>query len=221
MDLKVSLEDVYKGVTRTASVSRRVVCRGCRDLRPGSAAFEAKCAGCGKCPPEIRMVHRQMAPGFVVQQQEQAPSKDYCKNDRAELEAVVERGMADGAVVTFERMSEQLPGQIPGDVHLTVRVARHKVFERRGDDLHTEIRVSLREALTGFDKALTHLDGHEVRVRRAAGAVTKPFEVITIKKEGMPLHKTPSQAGNLHCRVVVDFPDRLTDAQREAVAAHF
>lgn len=39
---------------------------------------------------------------------------------------------------------------------------RHKVFERRGDDLYTNVTISLLDALTGFEMDITHLDGHKV-----------------------------------------------------------
>ena len=41
--------------------------------------------------------------------------------------------------------------------------SRHQVFERRGDDLYTNLTVSLRDALVGFETDITHLDGHSVR----------------------------------------------------------
>jgi len=40
---------------------------------------------------------------------------------------------------------------------------RHPVFERRGDDLYTNVTISLVEALTGFEMDVAHLDGHKVR----------------------------------------------------------
>ena len=42
---------------------------------------------------------------------------------------------------------------------------RHPVFERRGDDLFTNLTISLRDALVGFDMHIKHLDGHLVSLR--------------------------------------------------------
>jgi DnaJ-class molecular chaperone len=67
-------------------------------------------------------------------------------------------------------------------------VGAHPDFERRGDDLKAKVRISLREALTGFARTLRQLDGRDVVVSKAAGAVTRPFEVLTVLNEGMPLH---------------------------------
>ena len=36
------------------------------------------------------------------------------------------------------------------------------MFERRGDDLYTNVTVSLRDALVGFSMDIKHLDGHLV-----------------------------------------------------------
>lgn len=42
-------------------------------------------------------------------------------------------------------------------------LSRHPVFERRGDDLYTNVTISLVEALVGFEMDIVHLDGHKVR----------------------------------------------------------
>ena len=39
------------------------------------------------------------------------------------------------------------------------------MFERRGDDLYTNVTISLVEALVGFEMVIAHLDGHKVRER--------------------------------------------------------
>lgn len=36
------------------------------------------------------------------------------------------------------------------------------MFERRGDDLYTNVTISLVEALVGFEMDIVHLDGHKV-----------------------------------------------------------
>ena len=39
------------------------------------------------------------------------------------------------------------------------------MFERRGDDLYTNLTISLRDALVGFETEITHLDGHSVHIK--------------------------------------------------------
>lgn len=41
----------------------------------------------------------------------------------------------------------------------------HSVFKRVGNDLYTSIDITLQEALLGFERPITHLDGRQVIVR--------------------------------------------------------
>jgi len=152
------------------------------------------------------MVQRQMAPGFMVQQQQEVPSKEKCKEEQTEVVAEVERGMTAGSKITFPRMSEQRPGQIPGDVILEVRQKAHDRFRRTGNDLHTTIKVPLTKALLGFKYDIPHLDGHHAKIERKT--ITRPLQVIVIRGEGMPIHDVPSQKGDLHVTVEVIMPSK-------------
>merc|ERR1719181_125449 len=90
-------------------------------------------------------------------------------------------------------MSEQRPGQIPGDVIMRLGQKKHRLFNRDGNDLKMEMTITLKEALLGFTKTITHMDEHTVEISRKR--ITKPFFVKTIKGEGMPIHQFPSEHG--------------------------
>jgi len=207
--LEVSLADCYNGGTVHTNINRRIVCRNCKNKNTG------KCAECGRCPNEVKMVQVQMAPGFVVNQQQEVASEHRCKEETTLLKAVIEKGMDNGAGITFERMSEQRPGMIPGDVVFRVKTKPHSVFTRQGNDLHVEMEISLGEALTGFSKKVTHLDGREVTVEE--NGVTSPYDTKRIEGEGMPLHDVPSQKGDLYVKIKVNWPAKVSEAQKAFV----
>eukprot|EP00438_Fugacium_kawagutii_P011556 Skav235010 [mRNA] locus=scaffold276:144395:144676:+ [translate_table: standard] len=46
------------------------------------------------------------------------------------------------------------PPPVAGDVIVKLVEAKHATFRRAGVDLHTEITISLREALLGFERSL-------------------------------------------------------------------
>lgn len=46
-----------------------------------------------------------------------------------------------------------------GEVIIKVQTIPHKVYERDRDDLKTTVIITLKQALLGFEKELTHLDG--------------------------------------------------------------
>ena len=41
-------------------------------------------------------------------------------------------------------------------------INRHDRFQRKGDDLYTNVTVALIDALNGFEMDIDHLDGHKV-----------------------------------------------------------
>eukprot|EP00936_MAST-01D_sp_MAST-1D-sp1_P002514 g2514.t1 len=213
-ELSTSLADLYKGNEISTSISRRVVCRGCRGKK---GRKKPQCKECGRCPNEVKMVQRQVGPGFTVQQQQEVRSKERCKEQSVTLKAVIEKGMGDGSKITFPRMSEQRPGQIPGDVIMVIKQKQHDTFKRRGNDLKMEMEITLREAPLGFKKVFKHLDDHEFTVSRSG--VTKPFQTIRLRGEGMPLHGTPSEHGDLLVRVTVRMPRKLSKEQMDLVAS--
>eukprot|EP00439_Symbiodinium_sp_Y106_P066529 s994_g10.t2 len=212
-EIEVGLEDLYLGTEFRATVKRGIVCRGCRK-NPNSP----NCKGCRKCKNQIKVVQVQMGP-FLTQQQQEVPSKEKCKDVDAPLDVHIEKGMASGDTVTFPRMAEERPGMLPGSVILKLKAKKHPRFERRGSDLHTDLKISLRESLLGWSRTIQHLDGHEVEIKQTD--VTKHLQVLKTRNEGMPHRDDPASFGDLHVKVSVEFPKTLTPQQREAIAQVF
>mmetsp|Transcript_9340 Transcript_9340/g.29156 ORF Transcript_9340/g.29156 Transcript_9340/m.29156 type:complete len:494 (-) Transcript_9340:157-1638(-) len=213
-ELEVDLEDLYNSGAQKASLTRRVVCRGCR-AKPDSP----KCRSCTRCPNEVKQVHVQVGPGMFMQQQQEVPSKEKCKHEETTIDVQIEKGMRNGEKLSFPRMAEERPGQLPGSVILTLRLKKHAKFERKGDDLHMNMKVSLREALLGWSQTIRHLDGHTLEI--GAEGVTRPFQVLKVQGEGMPLRDDPASFGDLFVKVEVVFPKKLTESQKAAIAGAF
>lgn len=66
------------------------------------------------------------------------------------LEVEIELGMQDGQEQKFTAEGEPHVDGEPGDLRLVIRTVPHPVFERRGDDLYTNVTISLADALTGI-----------------------------------------------------------------------
>lgn len=64
-------------------------------------------------------------------------------NEERLLEVEVEIGMVDGQETTFSGEGEPHMDGDPGDLKLKIRTIPHQYFERRGDDLYTNITISL------------------------------------------------------------------------------
>ncbi|VEL40684.1 unnamed protein product [Protopolystoma xenopodis] len=94
---------------------------------------------------------------------------------------------------------------------------RHLIFHRRGDDLHTNISISIVDALNGFSMEVSHLDGHKVKIRR--DVVTWPGAILTVPGEGMPNYENNKVHGRLVIVFDVDFPKNyvFTEEQKSKV----
>jgi chaperone protein DnaJ len=229
MELSVTLEELYTGAARTLRINRRVLCKSCR----GTGAADGKQKTCGHCKGKGHIMGvQQLAPGFNIQTQQPCPvcggrGKQAAKAcpicggsklimEEKELEAIIERGMPEGHELKFERASEQSPDWTPGDVLITLKTQTHSRFQRRGNDLHMEQAISLKDALLGFKITIPHLDGHRVTIDQS-GTVTQPDSVKKLVGEGMPLHEFSSEHGDLYVKFKIQFPKKLSDQQKDAI----
>jgi len=88
------------------------------------------------------------------------------------------------------------------------------LFERRGDDLYTNVTIALVDALTGFTMQIEHLDGHMVVIER--NKVTWPSARIAKKNEGMPNYENNNVRGTLFITFDVNFPKgELTEEDKK------
>jgi DnaJ homolog subfamily A member 2 len=225
--VKASLDDLYNGKTVRLAISRNKPCPDCEG-RGGKVGAEKTCPDCNGRGVKIQM--RQIGPGMVQQLQTGCPTckgqckvideKDKCKQckgnkvfkDRKVLEVVIEKGMKNGQKIRFAGEADEIPGTIPGDVIIVVQEKEHDLFKRKGADLIYTMELTLSEALCGFVKTITHLDGRTLKVESPAGQVVKQDAVKLITGEGMPYHGNPFTKGRLFIHFSVNFPKSLPQA---------
>jgi len=145
------------------------------------------------------------------------PEKQRCKKCKGAkviesknvLELYIPRGAREGERIVLAGEADQLPDQEPGDIIFTLKETEHDVFERAGGDLRAELKISLVEALTGFNRVvLTHLDGRgiQLNITQPNGKVLRPGQVLKVSGEGMPMKKTDTK-GDLYLVVDIEFPE--------------
>ena len=98
------------------------------------------------------------------------------------------------------------------DLYLIIEVADDPRFERKGDDLYTNIQVDLFTAVLGGETSVPTLSGNVVLTIPPG---TQPEQLIRISGRGMPRIKNPSQHGDLFARIKVKIPRTLTAHQKE------
>ncbi|KIM84281.1 hypothetical protein PILCRDRAFT_68322 [Piloderma croceum F 1598] len=220
----VTLEDLYNGKTVKINMEKDVTCGVCKGT---GARGHAKPKPCIKCEGKgWTYIQTQVAPNRIGTSRavcsecdghgETLREKDRCKKckgaktvkEKNRQEIFIEKGMADRQRIVLTGAGDQEPGMPVGDVIFVLRASPHDSFERSGNDLLTNVSITLSEALLGFSRILiTHLDGRGVKVTSPPGKIIDPGESIVLRGEGMPVHKNPDQKGNLYVVIHIDMPD--------------
>lgn len=129
--------------------------------------------------------------------------------------------MANGEKIVFERQGEQVPDMLQGDIIIQLKQQSHNVFRRVQNNLYMNLDISLQEALFGYSRQLTHLDGHKFEVKSSPNHITQPFSWNIINREGMPVKNRDNMFGDLHAKLIVNFPNKLSKRQMELVELIF
>ncbi|KAH8921763.1 DnaJ-domain-containing protein [Atractiella rhizophila] len=202
-DIEVDLKDMYAGKSLDFEISRKTICHQC----DGSGARKpTDIKTCPHCDGKgVRLIRHQLGPGIFQSMQMQCDKCGgrgrtishlcpVCRGHRLvqtsnKLTLNVDRGLPEGSEVVFEGEADENPDWDAGDV--VVRVRSKKMdggFMRKETGLYWREALSLDEALLGFSRNITHLDGHEILLRRTE--VTQPGFVQIVHGEGMPVHHT-------------------------------
>jgi molecular chaperone DnaJ len=119
-------------------------------------------------------------------------------------------GVDTGSTLRLTRRGAAGPRKGPnGDLYVHLRVQPDDRFERDGDDLVTEVPISIAQAALGTSLTLVTLDGDEDLVVPHG---TQPGREFVLRQRGVP-HLQGRGRGDLIARVRVDVPTKLTDAE--------
>ncbi len=133
------------------------------------------------------------------------------QKDGRRIEIKIPPGVKDGSKVRYA--GEGMPGSAgAGDLYLRIQVADDPAFERRGDDLHSEVPVDLYTAMLGGEVQVATLKG---KVVLKIPPETQPGKTFRLGGQGMPKLDNPKSFGDLYARVRVVLPENLTAAERE------
>jgi curved DNA-binding protein len=133
--------------------------------------------------------------------------------DGRRLEVKIPPGSKTGTRVRVrgEGVSGVSGGQT-GDLYLRVKVASDTRFERKRDDLHTNVAVDLYTAVLGGDVRVPTLAG-DVKLKIPPGS--QNGQTFRLRGKGMPKLRQPTGHGDLYARLDVRLPSKLTPEQQE------
>ena len=128
------------------------------------------------------------------------------------LEVKIPAGIDDGMRIRSTGNGEPgTNGGPPGDLYIEIRLKKHDIFERDGDDIHCSVPI-------GF---VTAALGGEIEVPTLAGKAaidipegTQTGKQFRLRGKGIKRARG-SYPGDLYCHITVETPVKLTEHQRK------
>ena len=219
-DMEITFEDAAHGCEKEITLTKPERCEACQGsgAEPGSRVRTCpSCRGRGQvinsrgifsiaqtCP------HCQGA-GQVFEK----PCRTCRAEGRRERSSKIKLRIPPG-VDTGSRLRSAGNGEAgfrggpPGDLYVVLHVKAHAIFQRDGDDLLCEVPVSFVQAALGAEIEVPALDGR-ASVKVPPG--TQPGTMFRLKGKGVRNVQGYGQ-GDLHVRITVEVPTRLSPAQK-------
>jgi len=221
--LHLSFLDAVNGVTATVNVTSDVACSLCGGTGAAPGTSPVICSTCGG-----RGVINDNQGLFSFSQ----PCRDCggtgmrvetpCRNcfgrgvERRgrQVKVRIPPGVEDGQRIRVKgRGGVGANGGASGDLYVTVHTSAHALFGRQGKNLTLSVPISFPEAALGATITVPTLD-RPVSLKVPAG--TRSGRIFRVKEHGVPAR---SGAGDLLVTVEVAVPQKLTEAEREAIEA--
>ena len=133
------------------------------------------------------------------------------KNNKT-LEVKIPAGIDDGMRIRSTGNGEPgTNGGPPGDLYIEIRLKKHEIFERDGDDLHCAVPISFTTAALGGEIEVPTLAGKAAIDIPEGTQAAKQFRLRGKGIKGV----RASYPGDLYCHITVETPVKLTEHQRK------
>ena len=222
-EVGLSFDDALRGLETRIPLDVSTACRTCggSGAKPGTAPrICPKCNGRGVVSESQGLFalsqpcDRCRGNGTVVDEPCETCHGSGRERRTRRLTVNIPAGVRDGTRIRLKGKGE--PGSAggePGDLYVVTRVEPSPVYERRGDDLVTEVPLTYPEAALGTTVEVATPDG-PISLKVPAGS--QPGKLLRVRGRGAPKLRG-SGRGDLLARLRLSVPTKLTKAEREAL----
>ena len=226
MKVEITFEEAFLGVEKEIVISRNETCDTCHGTgaKPGTSVTKCSmCNGTGQIRQVQNTILGQMqttrtctnchGTGEVI--------KEICENCHGKgtirkspkVKVKIPAGIDDNQTVVLRGEGE--PGEKggqKGDLYITIRIKKHAIYTRQGNNVLCDIPITITQASLGGELEIPMVDGSKEKYSIPDG--TQTGTKFTIREKGFK-GVNSSSVGNFIFTVVVQTPKRLTKEQRE------
>jgi len=223
--IELTLEEVASGVSKDMDITHKKSCPHCHGSRaePGSDVKTCtQCDGSG----QVRQVQNTPLGQFAT-----VSPCPQCKGEGKIISQECSECHGSGLTTTTNKISITIPagvetgtklrvagegddginGAPAGDLYVTIRVLKHDIFDRKGQDLYYDLPISYVQACLGDKIEVPTIDG-SAKLTIPPG--TQSESTFKLRNEGLK-HIRWDGKGNLYVNVKVVVPKKLSAKQKE------
>lgn len=217
--VEITLEEAYKGATRSFTISLPETCGRCNGagaVPTGKNKPCPMCGGTGKTKGGRGFFGNNTCPqcggtGQAVEACPECHGEGQVTKQKRLTDIKIPAGVADGQRI---RLAGQ--GSGGGDLYLKIKVKDNARFERQGDDLTTDFDIPYTVAALGGEAGVETFAGRRT-LNIPAG--TQSGQKFRLTGQGMPILKTKgADKGNLYARARLTVPKDLSAREKELLA---
>jgi molecular chaperone DnaJ len=225
--VKLTLEEIAKGATKTLKIPTYVKCDQCN----GTGAKDGKAyTTCNTCHGSGHVTRVQNTPFGAMQSTTVCPTCEgqgkvitekcpHCNGqgvERKEQQVTfnIPAGVSNDMVLTIRgKGNAPARGGVNGDLLVVVEEVKHPELIRDGNDIIYNLMIDIPTAVLGGSVEVPTISGR-ARVKIAPG--TQPGKVLRLRGKGLPSPDSYGTGDEL-INVMVYIPEKITDKERKAI----
>ena len=226
LHIDITFEQAFLGVEKEIAITRNEECNVCHGTgaKPGTSVTKCPtCNGTGQIRQVQNTILGQMqttrtctnchGTGEII--------KEPCDNCRGKgtvrkqpkIKVKIPAGIDDGQTVVLRGEGETgEKGGPKGDLYITVRLKKHSIYSRKGNNVHCDIPITITQATLGAELEIPMVDGSKEKYKIPEG--TQTGTKFTIRGKGFK-SVSSSSVGDFVFTVNVQTPKKLSKEQRE------
>ena len=228
--VRLSLEEIAAGVEREISLERNRPCPDCDGVgtkNPSDIKTCPACNGTGQIRRAVQSIFGQTmqisscqqcgGTGKIVSNPCRKCGGDGVIRKKETLKIRIPAGVEDGMQITVRGEGHATKkGGVNGDLLVVVQEAEHPVFKRKGQDLYSEKKISIAQAINGGDVTIDLLGGSKGSLRVEGG--TQSGTVVRMRGKGLSAVEGYGYGyGDLYVELNVYIPKKVAREDRDIV----
>lgn len=215
--LKLTLSELAKGCHKKIKLTRKVFMNSVTNRIVKENELKDIYTICQKCQGQgIINITRQIGPGMIQQIRTKCNlchgnskqlKKQYKKTQFVETISVyIPKGTENGDKIKIIDKGDMIPGHLTSDLFIIIEQLSDNIFQRKGNDLLIKRKISLVDALCGFEFLIKHPEDRYIVIQ--SKDIIKDKEIKCIENGGMPIKNDEFSYGKLFIIFKVVFPKK-------------